>query len=50
MPNNIKTMSKRNNITCGFKTCIGSILLQPYINKWWLLQLTKLDKLYIISA
>ena len=43
-------MSNRNNITCGCKTCISAILLQPDINKWRILQLSKLDKLYIHSA
>ena len=40
-------MSNRNNITCGYETCISSMLLQSDLNKWRLPQLTKLDKVYI---
>ena len=43
-------MSKRNNITCGCKTCTSYMLLQSYINKWRLSQLFKFNKLYINSA
>ena len=50
MPKYIKPMSKRNNITCGHKTCIRAILLQSDLNKLWLSQLAKLDKLYINSV
>ena len=38
-------MSNINNITCGWKKCISAMLLQPYLNKWRLSQLAKLDKL-----
>ena len=46
----IKPMSNINNITCGCKTTISAILLQPDINKSRLSQFSKLDKLYISSA
>ena len=50
MPKCIKPMSNINKITCGFKTCISVMLLQSDINKLRLLQLGKLDGLYINSA
>ena len=50
MPKYNKPMSNRNNITPGCKTCLSSLLLQSYINKWRILQVDKLDKLYINSA
>ena len=50
MPKYIKPMINRNNFTCGCKTCISSMLLQPDINKSRLSQLDKPDKLYINSA
>ena len=50
MPKYIETMSNRNNITCGWKTCISAMLLQSDINKYILSQLSKLDKLYINYA
>ena len=40
-------MSDRNNITRGWKTCISAMLLQSHLNKWRILQLSKLHKLYI---
>ena len=49
-PNNINPTSKRDNITCGYKTCISAMLLQSYINKWRLSQLSKIDQLYMNSA
>ena len=33
MPKYIKPISNRNKTTCGYKTCISSMLLQSYINK-----------------
>ena len=50
MPKYIKPISSRNNITCGCETCISAMLLQSDLNKWRLLQLAKLDKLYMNSA
>ena len=50
MPKYMKPMSSRNNITCGCKTCISTMLLQSYINKWRISQLYRVDKLYINSA
>ena len=50
IPKFINLVSNINNITWGCKTCISEILLQSYLNKWWLSQLAKLDKLYINSA
>ena len=49
MPKYIKPTSNRNNITCGCKTCISSLLLQSDINKWRISKLAKLDKLCINS-
>ena len=46
----IKPTRNRNKITRGWKTCINSVLVQLDINKWRLLKLAKLDKLYINSA
>ena len=43
-------MIQRNNIKRRFKTCISAMLLQSYINKWRISQLTKLDYLYITYA
>ena len=50
MPKYIKTMSKRNKITCVYNTCIIAMLLQLDLNKWRISQLAKLDKLYNNSA
>ena len=50
IPKYIKSMSNRNKITCGCKTCISVMLLQSYINKLRLLKFSKLDQLYIYSA
>ena len=47
MPKCIEPMSNKNNITCGCKTCIISLLLQLDINKWRISQISKLDQLYI---
>ena len=47
---NIKPTSNRNNITCVFKTCLSAMLLQPYLNKLRISQLSKLDKLCINYA
>ena len=33
MPKYIKLTSNRNNITCGYETCIGAMLLQSDFNK-----------------
>ena len=49
-PKYIKQTSNRNNITCGWEKCISAMLLQSDLNKWSLLQLAKLDKLYINPA
>ena len=43
----VKPMININSITCGCKTCMSSMLLQSYLNKWKLSKLAKLDKLYI---
>ena len=50
MPEHIKPMINRNNITYVFETCISTILLQYYLNKWRLKQLVKIDKFYIKAA
>ena len=50
IPKYIKPTSKKYKITCGYKTCISTMLLQSDINNWRISQLSKLDKLYIISA
>ena len=50
MPKYIKPMSNRNNITCGWETCISAMLLKSDLDKWIISQLSKLDKLYINSA
>ena len=49
-PKYIKPASNRNRIACGCKTCIIAMLIQPDLNKWRILKLEKLDKLYINSA
>ena len=40
-------MRNRDKITCECKTCISAMLFQLDRNKWRLLQLVNLDKLYI---
>ena len=50
MPKYIKPTINRNTITCGCETCISDMLLQSDSNKWRLLQLSKLDMLYINSV
>ena len=45
-----KSMSNIKNITCGYETCISSMLLQSYLNKWRISQLSKLNKVCINSA
>ena len=47
MSKHIKPTSNIYNITYGFQTFTGAMLLQSYLNKWWLMQLDKLYKLYI---
>ena len=49
MPEYIKPMSNRNNVTCRCENCIIAMLLQSDINKWRISKLAKLDRLYIIS-
>ena len=45
-----ESMSGKKKITCGCKTYISAMWLQSDLNKWWISQLAKLDKLYINSA
>ena len=44
---NIKPVNKKNKITRICKTCISSMLIQSDLNKWRLITIEKLDKLYI---
>ena len=50
MAKHIKPTSNINIITCGYETCISTMLLNSGLNKWQLTQLAKLDKLYINAA
>ena len=50
MPKYIKPMRNINNITCVWETCISAMLIQLYLKKEMLSQLSKLDKLYIHFA
>ena len=50
IPKYIKQKSNRNKITCGYKNCIGAMLIQSDLNKWRISQLAKLDQLYIDHA
>ena len=46
-PQHIKPISNIKNITCGCETCISFMLLQCYLNKWWLRQFGRNEKLYL---
>ena len=48
IPKYIKPTSNINSIERGWETFISAMLLQSDINKWSLLQLEKIDKLYLI--
>ena len=50
MPKYNKPINIINKITCWCETCISAMLLQSDLNKWRLLQLAKLDELFINSA
>ena len=45
-----KITSSRNKSTCACNTFIRDMLLESDLNKWWLIQLEKLDNLYINLA
>ena len=47
MPEYVKSMGNRNNVTCGCETCISAMLLQSDLNKWRSTKLAKIDQLYI---
>ena len=50
IPKNIKPMSTINRITYRCEACIVAMLLQLDLNKCWLTQLKKIDRLYINAA
>ena len=40
-------MINRNNITCGYETCISGMLLQYYLKKWRLRKLARFEFFYL---
>ena len=43
---NIKPMSNRNKITCVCEKCINLLLFKSDLNKLWLKQMSKFEKLF----
>ena len=50
MPKHINPTSNRNNKLCWYETCISALLLQYYLNEWWLQQLENSEDLYLNAA
>ena len=50
IPRHINPTGNRNKITCGCETFISSMLFQSDLNKWWLTQFEKYEKLYTKTA
>ena len=46
----INPITNRNNITNGCETCISVMLIQYYLNKLWLTQLSNFEKFSINVA